>query len=94
VAGMEVAYGPSSMGPILTKADLAINAAKGSTGQQTETNAVSTSLIETNYLLGGKLMTLDLFYSGRGSCSSGLELTHIPNHKPSVSIGIWGLASV
>ena len=36
---MEVAYGPSSMGPILTKADLAINAAKGSTGQQTETNA-------------------------------------------------------
>ena len=80
MAGMEVVYGPSSMGTTVTKADLAINAAKGSTGQQTETNAELTcfNIPHRNQLpTWWQVDDTGPFYSGRGSCSSGLELTHI-----------------
>ena len=77
---MEVVYGPSSMGTTVTKADLAINAAKGSTGQQTETTAELTcfNIPHRNQLpTWWQVDDTGPFYSGRGSCSSGLELTHI-----------------
>ena len=63
---MEAVYGPSSMGPILIKADLATSAAECSTCQQETNTKTKTHIFQhpswkTSNPLGGNLMTLDLF---------------------------------
>ena len=63
---MEAVYGPSSMGPILIKADLATSAAECSTRQQETNTKTKTHIFQhpswkTSNPLGGNLMTLDLF---------------------------------